>query len=56
MIVTGPSDKLVVAFPNDVDVEVSKVGAPTGQLTQFEPASHKSEDPVSRMRLNTWGL
>lgn len=38
------------------DVEVSKVGAPLGQLTQFGAITQKSEDPVSRTDSKDWGL
>lgn len=46
-------DELVVGVPlNDDDVEVSKMGDPGVQVGQFEPGSHKSEDPVSRTTSN----
>jgi len=51
------SDELVVGVPltNVDDVEGSKIGDPAGQVAQFGPTNHKSEDPVSRTTSNDWG-
>ncbi len=40
----------------DVDFDGSNSGVPEGQELQVVTANHKSEEPVSRMRSNDWGL
>ena len=41
---------------SDVDVDGLNSGVPDGQEAQPVVANHKSDEPVSRTRLNGWGL
>ena len=40
----------------DVDFAVLNSSVPDGQEVHEVVANHKSDDPVSRMRPNDWGL